>query len=186
MTLNWRTVQGAGSGLLVAGCLLSGAAGRADDGIQPVSCPCESNSAPAAYHAADWGSPPAALFPAAPMVAGVTPASATVTPPPGTLGTTYHRQSWPIPADRHPRVAMLDVRAPAGATNVRVFNTYEYREEDEVAGFQDVDDPCIWHFETDPLIPGIPHVYRIEADVNGQCDARWVRLIRGRRVVLEF
>jgi hypothetical protein len=186
MTHYWRAVQRAGPGLLVAGCLLSGAGGYAADEIRLVSCPCRNSSAPGAYFASDWSTLPAATVPASPLVTGVLPVSATVPPPPGALGTTYRRQSWPIPADRHPRVAMLDIRAPQGATEVRVFNTYEYREEDEVAGFQDVADPCIWHFETDPLIPGIPHVYRVEADVDGQCDARYVRLIRGRRVVLEF
>jgi hypothetical protein len=81
---------------------------------------------------------------------------------------------------------MLDVRAPAGATSVRVLTTYEYREEDEIEGFQDLQDPCVWHFETKPLIPGIPHVYRVEAERAGCVDARMVRLIRGRRVTLEY
>lgn len=185
MTLNWRAVQRAAPGLIVAGCLLSGAGGEAADDIRLASCPCEPHSITGAY-ASDWSLPPAAASPAAPYVTGVMPVTAAVPPPPGTLGTTYRRQSWPIPADRHPRVAMLDIRAPKGATEIRVFNTYEYRQEDEVDGFQDLDDPCIWHFETDPLLPGIPHVYRVEADIDGQCDVRYVRLIRGRRVVLEF
>ncbi len=186
MTLLRRAMQRAGPGLIVAACLLSTGIGGANDEIRLASCPCENSSVTGAYVSSDWSLSPAVTYPLAPMVAGVMPVTATVPPPPGTLGTTYRRQSWPIPADRHPRVAMLDVRAPKGATNVRVFVTYEYRTEDEVTGFQDLYDACIWHFETDPLIPGIPHVYRVEADVDGQCDARYVRLIRGRRVVLEF
>jgi hypothetical protein len=109
-----------------------------------------------------------------------------VIPPPGTLGLTYQRQSWLIPASKHPRIAMLDVRAPAGATSVRVFTTYQHREEDEIEGFQDLQDPCVWHFETKPLLPGIPHVYRVESDGAAGSDWRMVRLIRGRRVTLEF
>ena len=81
---------------------------------------------------------------------------------------------------------MLDVRAPAGATSVRVFTTYQFREEDEIEGFQDLNDPCVWHFETEPLLPGIPHVYRVEAQGPTGIDWQMVRLIRGRRVTLEY
>lgn len=110
-------------------------------------------------------------------------------PPPGTLGRTYQRRSWPVPVEKHPRVAMLEVRAP-GATEVRVYTTYEYRLTDELDGFQDAHDPDLWHFESDTLIPGLPHVYRVEAVRPGisptLVDVRWVRLIRGRLVTLDY
>ncbi|REJ89127.1 MAG: hypothetical protein DWQ34_20430 [Planctomycetota bacterium] len=106
-------------------------------------------------------------------------------PPPGSLGRTYQLRSWSIPADRHPRVAMLDLHIP-GASTVRVVNDYEYRNEDEIEGFQDLDDPSLWHFESEELTPGVPHIYRVEATVNGAKDIRFVRLIRGRRLEYDF
>jgi len=165
--------------ILAACCVLSLGRSSAAAGARSGSCPCGpgASAAPAVVAAPVQMASPVAVW-----LAPLPP----VTPPPGTLGVTYARQSWPIPADRHPRVAMLDVRAPAGATNVRVFTTYEYREEDEIDGFRDPHDPCVWHFETRPLIPGIPHVYRVEAQAGTCVDARLVRLIRGRRVTLEY
>jgi hypothetical protein len=84
---------------------------------------------------------------------------------------------------------MLDVTV-AGASEVHVYNTYQYRLHDELDGFQDPGYPDVWHFESDPLIPGIPHVYRIEAVRDGVAeslpDVRYVRLIRGRRVTLDY
>jgi hypothetical protein len=168
--------------VLAACCVLS--LGRVDAGdLAPSgSCPC--------------GREPAAMISAAPLFApqavSIAPSGVyiaplpPIVPPPGTLGVTYQRQSWLIPANRHPRIAVLDVRAPAGATSVRVYTTYQYREEDEIAGFQDLHDPCVWHFETDPLVPGIPHIYRVESQGANCTEVKMVRLSRGRRVTLEF
>ena len=117
------------------------------------------------------------------------PPAADPVPPPGTLGYTYRRRSWRIPVEKHSRVAMLDVTAP-GASEVHVYTTNQYRLADELDGFQDPENPDLWHFETDPLIPGLPHVYRVEAarpDIDPSlADVRYVRLIRGRRVTLEY
>lgn len=177
----WRTGQRAGSCIVAASCVLSLGRAAAGDAARSGSCPCGRN-APALSAAATWSADAVSVSPMGVYIAPLPP----VIPPPGTLGTTYLRQSWATPANRHPRIAMLDVRAPIGSTGVRVFTTYSYREEDEIEGFQDPVDPCLWHFETQPLLPGIPHVYRVESQGAAGSDARMVRLIRGRRVTLEY
>jgi hypothetical protein len=109
-----------------------------------------------------------------------------VAPPPGTLGRTYQLPSRPVPADTHPRVAMLDIRVP-GAEEVVVIDTNEFREEDYVEGYQDEKDPALWHFETKALSPGLPHVYRVESRRGGKAqDVRYVRLVRGRILEVNF
>ncbi|MFV0446450.1 MAG: hypothetical protein ACK5Q5_22990 [Planctomycetaceae bacterium] len=125
--------------------------------------------------------PPMMLPP--PMDAGLTVGA--VGPPPGTLGRTYSLPTKLVPAEKHPRIGMLDVRATA--EDVIVSDTKEFREEDDIKGFQDEMDPSIWHFETKPLYPGVPHVYKVEL-VNGGAvtDVRYVRLIRGRIIELAF
>ncbi len=126
------------------------------------------------------GQPPYHGGPAMPFV-DPGPAS----PPPGTLGRTYELPTRLAPSDKHPRTAMLNVRVTA--EDVIVSHTNEFREEDDVKGFQDEADPTLWHFETKPLLPGIPHVYKVEA-VNGgvTTDVRYVRLLRGRIIDLTF
>jgi hypothetical protein len=183
MWKTWRTGQRAGPCVLLACCVLSlGRGGDAGDFAPSGSCPCGRQSA-ATISAAPMYLPGAISVAPRGVYIGPLPP---VIPPPGTLGLTYQRQSWLIPANKHPRIGMLDVRAPAGATSVRVFTTYQFREEDEIEGFQDLEDPCVWHFETKPLLPGIPHVYRVESQGPTVNDWRMVRLIRGRRVTLEF
>ncbi|QDT65683.1 hypothetical protein [Calycomorphotria hydatis] len=146
-----------------------------------------------------------------------TPLVAPIAPPAGTLGVTYRRPSRPIPADRHPRVAIFELAVPAEfvpdpARGVRTRVTlddptgqlepiaeknYYY---DERAG--------LWVFETDPLIPGRPHVWRVtvekvyyenqdirrygrlvteevETDVEF-VGARYMRLIPGRVVTMDW
>lgn len=119
----------------------------------------------------------------APMDAGTS--SGAIAPPPGTLGRTYSLPTKLVPADKHPRIGMLDVRATA--EEVIVSDTKEFREEDDVKGFRDERDPSIWHFESKPLYPGVPHVYKVEL-VNGGAvtDVRYVRLVRGRIIELAF
>jgi hypothetical protein len=172
--------QGAGLCVWAACCFLSLGSTDAGDWAPSGSCPCGQSGS--TFAGAAYAGPAAVVGPRAVYVAPLPP----LVPPPGTLGYTYARRSWLIPADRHPRIAMLDVRAPEGATDVRVLTTYEYREEDEIEGFRDPFNPCVWHFETKPLIPGIPQVYRVVADTPAGEDARMVRLIRGRRVTLEY
>lgn len=107
-------------------------------------------------------------------------------PPPGTLGKTYQLPSRPVPAAKHPRVGMLDICVP-GAEEVVVSDTNEFREEDYVDGFRDELDPNLWHFETRPLYPGLPHIYRVESRSGGQITAvRYVRLVRGRILEVTF
>lgn len=112
-----------------------------------------------------------------------------ITPPPGTLGQTYQLRSKPVPVDMHPRVALLDVYVP-NATQVFVHDMNPYRTQDRLDGFQDVEDPNMWHFETEPLYPGLPRIYRVEARVNGPngpaTEERYVRLIMGRVIELQF
>lgn len=130
---------------------------------------------PAAPMGAPLGMPMAAM----PLDPG--PAS----PPPGTLGRTYTLQTRLIPAEKHPRVGMLDIRT--SAEEVYVSHTNEFREEDDINGFRDEMDPGLWHFESKPLLQGIPHVYKIEL-VNGgvTTNVQYVRLIRGRIIELSL
>lgn len=106
--------------------------------------------------------------------------------PPGTLGRTYYRATRMVPAYKHPRVGILDVHV-ANAATVQVYHTSPFREEDLLDGFQDYRNENLWRFESKPLIPGIPQIYRVEAvDSIGQRKVRYVRLIAGRVVDLDF
>ena len=85
---------------------------------------------------------------------------------------------------------MLEVIAP-NATDIVVHDVNNYRTEDTLEGFQDAEDPNIWYFESEPLLPGLPHIYRIEVErvsSTGQSvkDERFVRLIRGRIVQIRY
>jgi hypothetical protein len=110
-------------------------------------------------------------------------------PPPGTIGRTYQMKSRPVPVKMHPRAAVVDVRIP-NATDVRVHDMNVYRTQDFLEGFQDADDPAMWHFTSEPLIPGLSHIYRIEAKIAGpdgeQMQERYVRLIMGRVIEVQF
>lgn len=108
-----------------------------------------------------------------------------IAPPPGTLGRSYSLPTKLIPAEKHPRIGMLEVRTTAG--EVVVSDTNEFREADEVKVTQDEEDSTLWHVETKPLMPGQPHVYKVEL-VNGgvTTDVRYVRLLRGRILELTF
>ena len=128
-------------------------------------------------------------------VPGVGPgySSATATtwqPPPGSLGRTYQVKSRPIPVEMHPRAAILDVHVK-NSKSVRVHDMNVSRTEDYLKGFQDHQDRSMWHFTADPLIPGIPHIYRVEAHFDGldgkdRIEERYVRLIMGRVVEIEI
>lgn len=111
-------------------------------------------------------------------------------PPAGTIGQTYQMKSRPIPVKMHPRAAIVDVRIP-DAKSVRVHDMNVYRTQDFLEGFQDDQDPKMWHFTSEPLIPGIPHIYRIEARIVGEdgeekMEERFVRLIMGRVIEVAF
>ncbi len=105
-----------------------------------------------------------------------------VLPPPGTLGRTYLRTSWPIPKDEHPRTAIIQITAP-GFTEIEIDGLAD------MEGFQRKDG--VWIFKSDkPLIPGIPHIYHVKAGYrnveNKDWKVRTVRLIPGRVVTLEY
>ncbi|HUQ72173.1 MAG TPA: hypothetical protein VM165_21785 [Planctomycetaceae bacterium] len=100
-------------------------------------------------------------------------------PPPGTLGKTYQRRTTLLPDEKHPRIGIVDVHVPE---NVDV----------TARGLKSKWTGQVWQLESEaPLLPGVPHIYAIKAEKtlpNGekQVDVRWVRLIMGRVVDLEF
>ncbi|SFJ48040.1 hypothetical protein [Planctomicrobium piriforme] len=110
-------------------------------------------------------------------------------PPPGTIGRTYQMKSRPVPVKMHPRAAIVDVHVP-DAKSVRVHDMNVYRTQDYLEGFQDHEHPDMWHFTSEPLIPGLPHIYRIEARFDGpngeRMEERYVRLIMGRVIEVEM
>jgi len=109
--------------------------------------------------------------------------------PPGTLGRTYARPSAPVPAEKHPRAGLIDVRA-VGATSVSVQWTHPYRLTDELEGFVDAKDKDVFHFEEKQMLPGVPYIVRIEArfgtEDNPRYEERYARLIMGRIVSVDF
>ena len=109
--------------------------------------------------------------------------------PPGTLGQTYTRPTAPVPAVKHPRSGLIDVRA-TGATSVSVQWTHPYRLTDELDGFVDAKDKDVFHFEEKQMLPGVPYIVRIEArfgtEDNPRYEERYARLIMGRIVSIDF
>ena len=100
--------------------------------------------------------------------------------PPGTLGQSYTRVSYPVPIDKHPRTGMLAVKDNG---------TVPYMTVGIMGGLKMKNG--IWLFEsTRPLDPGACQIIRVEARETPQDIApyatRFVRLIPGRIVFLEF
>lgn len=99
-------------------------------------------------------------------------------PPPGTLGRTYQRRSALIPDDDHPRTGVVAIKLPEEANvSARGMKVKWTGEE--------------WRLESSqPLVPGVPHIYAVTAEwetTTGKVQqTRWVRLIMGRVVDLEF
>lgn len=100
-------------------------------------------------------------------------------PPPGTLGKTYQRRTTLLPDEKHPRIGIVDVHLPETADVTARGLKSKWTGE-------------VWRLETEaPLLPGVPHIYAIKAEKTlptgqKQVDVRWVRLIMGRVVDLEF
>ena len=96
-------------------------------------------------------------------------------PPPGTLGQTYRRRSRVIEDTKHPRVGAVEVRLPE---DVDVTGT----------GLKVKWTGKVWRLESEPLLPGVPHIYEIKAywGEGTEPQIRTVRLIMGRIVDLEF
>jgi len=117
------------------------------------------------------------------------PQQVSASTPPGTLGKTYYKASRDIPADKHPRIAMVDVIA-RGATDVNVYNINPHREEDAIDGFENQLTNGLWQFETKPLIPGVPHIYKVVFRFSDKPNApetvRYIRLIPGRITQLTY
>jgi len=144
------------------------------------------------------------------------PANTTTVPPPGNLGVTYRRPSRLVAWDQHPRAAMLEIALPESVTEgtvkegeglqVRVTVQDHRNYFEPLEGHIGDDDR--WVFESDPLIPGIPHIYNIKVAlvrVRTVKDKRWgrvyetqvedkvrvigyrqVRLVRGRILEMNF
>lgn len=101
-----------------------------------------------------------------------------MTPPPGTLGRTYLRRTTLIDDDMHPRVGVVMVKLPEQA------NVSGRGLKVKWTGTE-------WRLESvEPLVPGISHVYAVKAEwdtPSGKVQqTRWVRLVMGRAVDLEF
>ncbi len=100
-----------------------------------------------------------------------------VAPPPGTLGQTYQRRTRLIDAEKHPRVGMVDVA---------LSDNYEVTSK----GLKVKWTGKVWRLESDPLLPGIPHIYEVKSEWGPegakQHQVRTIRLIPGRIVDLEF
>ncbi len=98
----------------------------------------------------------------------------------------YFRTTRLIPADKPPRVAMIDVYTNKTDT-VNVYDQNPFREEDEVKGYQDPKNPNLWVFETKALFPGIPHIYKVVSkSESGTESVKYIRMIPGHIVDLEF
>jgi hypothetical protein len=100
--------------------------------------------------------------------------------PPGTLGQTYTRVSHAIPLDKHPRTGMLAVKEDGNVPYLTVGIMGGVKMKNG-----------IWLFEsTRPLDPGACQIVRVEARQTPQdvepCATRFVRLIPGRIVYLDF
>lgn len=99
-------------------------------------------------------------------------------PPPGTLGQTYQLRSALVDDDEHPRQGVVIVKLPEQADVAARGLKVKWTGEE-------------WRLETaQPLLPGVPHIYAVKAEwdtpTGRVVQTRWVRLIMGRVVDLEF
>jgi hypothetical protein len=155
--------------------------------------------------------PPPAPVRTAPGVARYQAFSDKPGPPPGTLGKTYQRPTRMIAWDKHPRIGMVDIEVLdsmrvglAHDVKIKVITQDIYNNNKPLEGFFGEDN--VWHFESDPLLPLVPHIYdvrfelirerrvqemrygrmfeRIKEDKLGTIGIRRIRLIPGRIVDL--
>ena len=100
-----------------------------------------------------------------------------VAPPPGTLGQTYQRRTQLIDEEKHPRVGIVEVH---------LSENYEVTAK----GLKVKWTGKVWRLESDPLLPGVPHIYEVKSEWGPegakQHQVRTVRLIKGRIVDLDF
>lgn len=91
-------------------------------------------------------------------------------PPPGTLGKTYLRQSRMVPHDKHPRCGMMDVEIVDSIRHgidprikIKIITRDIYNNFEPLEGFSG--DDGIWHFESEPLLPTVPHIYDVRLEL---------------------
>lgn len=105
---------------------------------------------------------------------------AAVPPPPGTLGYTYKRFTRPVPVDKHPRIAMIEIFGVPEGVKLTMHGTDGW-----------VDSKGVWHMETEkPPVPGLSLVRKVlvwneDGTLNHDL-VRTVRLIPGRIVELDY
>ena len=132
---------------------------------------------------------------------------------PGTLGLTYQRPTKRTPADKHPRIGLIEItvsdstfRSLAAGEEIKITVEDEEGNFEELEGYFGDDDK--WHFDSKPLYPGIPQIYDAKFEVvrtemkrerKGDRVVEWevekkvrdlgfrrLRLIPGRTVFLEY
>lgn len=115
-----------------------------------------------------------------------------VSPPPGTIGMTYQRPSRPIPAEEHPRVGMLEIHvAPELTADPDARLRPKITVQDWRVNFKELEgyygDDQLYHFESEPLIPGVPHIYHVKLDlirIETSVERKWGRLIEREQEVV--
>lgn len=87
----------------------------------------------------------------------------------GTLGQTYQLPSKRVNSTQHPRVGLLVItvsdgtfRKLAAGEEIKISVEDEAGHFDELEGYFGEDDK--WHFESEPLYPGIPHIYDVKLE----------------------
>ncbi len=160
-------------------CFLATCAAFALPGLQSLTadagCGCNSGSYIASVMPMPVQMPMTAPAPVhVPRVTMAPRARPTLAIPKGTMGRTYSLRSRPIPYDKHPRIAMMEVHVP-GATEVTADNMTSFHKGDN-----------IWILETeDELLPEVPPIVAVKAkrlyqDGVTRQDVRYIRLIPGR------
>ena len=212
---NWQGPFGGSSGGSVGGSWGSsggswGSSGSAGSrggsvGLVPVGA--------VARYQGGFGLPAVAQNGFVPVRLPMLPRTPDVAPPPGTLGRTYIKTSRRVPWDKHPRTAMVEIEVDETVLSsvpqdlqlkISVQDVNEYLGP--LNGFRGDDGK--WHFESEPLLPGVPHIHRCNFEVvrlttkverlYGQrietqseekirdLGTRTIRLISGRIVDLKF
>lgn len=88
----------------------------------------------------------------------------------GSLGMTYHLPSRRVNSDKHPRVGLLEISVGDDLFNsLKAGEEIKVSVEDEAGHFDELEgyfgDDDKWHFESEPLNTGIPHIYDVKFEV---------------------
>jgi hypothetical protein len=88
----------------------------------------------------------------------------------GTLGLTYQLPSKNVNSTKHPRVGLLEIsvhddafRSLNGTEEIKITVEDEAGHFDELEGYFGSDDK--WHFESEPLYSGVPHIYDVKFEI---------------------